>query len=148
MKAYPSPRPVSIHWVPMLASRRLLGQRNEQLEFNTGERHDTAVGDDFTLEEINRQSCKTQHSGVCTLRFRAAQQRTNTCHQLTGLERFGQVIVGTNLQSEHAVHLIATSSEHHKAKGRVRRTPAARKFETITVRQHYIKQNDVRLACR
>ncbi len=41
----------------------------------------------------------------------APQDGTDTCQQLSGAERLGDVVVSAEFQAQHAVHLLAPSTD-------------------------------------
>ena len=80
-------------------------------------------------------------TGTGTGKLHTPQQRFNPCLQFTGAERFAQVVVGPQLQPQHAVGFVGAGSEHDD--GRLGTTGVlpdpATQAEAIFVGQHDVQ---------
>jgi len=76
-----------------------------------------------------------------------AQDRAQPRQQLARLERLRQVVVGADLEPDHAVHRVAARGEHqHRGIGA--RTQPAADFQPVDVRQRQVEHQGVEgLAC-
>jgi hypothetical protein len=74
---------------------------------------------------------------------RAAQHRRDPQHQLSRTERLGDVVVGAQLEAEHAILLLAQRGEHHDGQvGRLSAESSA-DLQTTEAGEHEVEDHDV-----
>ena len=71
-----------------------------------------------------------------------AEHRTNPGDQLPRAERLGHVVVGTELEADERVRLVAARGEHHD-RDRRGRAQAARDVEAVEARQAEVEDDQV-----
>ena len=105
----------------------------EQLELLGRERDDAAADPYLAPAEVDRRVAGLDDLRAADL-VGAAQHRLHPRHQLGRRERLGHVVVGAELESEHAVDLaVARGEEDHRDRGGLAE-PAAH-LETVDVGQ-------------
>ena len=72
---------------------------------------------------------------------RAAKDGANACDQFARIERLGQVIVGTDLEAQNAIHGLAARSEQKHRHGRLL-TQRLQQLEARTAGQHDIQDDE------
>ena len=122
-----------------------LGQRHQQIELVGGQfavlrvhHHGARIPVDFQRAKAHLLGRRRAAVGA------PAQHCAHAGQQLARLKRLGQVVVGTHLQADDAVHRVALGCEHqHRYLGAAacERTDAPAHLQAIHVRQHQI-QND------
>jgi len=76
----------------------------------------------------------------------APQDGADARQQLARLEGLGQVVVGADLQADHAVHGITLGGQHQHRdlrRGAGQRADAAADFEAVDVGQHQVEDHQV-----
>ena len=72
----------------------------------------------------------------------ASQDGPDARDQLAAAERLGQVVVGSHLQSDHPVHLVALGGQHDDRDARLgAHAPAQRK--AVLARQHQVEEDEI-----
>ena len=122
----------------------LLGEQREQLELRGREVHGAVVDDDLVAAEVDAQAAHDAHRLAARgLELAAAQDRAHAAHQLGHRERLRDVVVGAELESEHAVGLAAERGQdddrHRSADARSRRRTSVPQ----TRRQAEVEDHDV-----
>src|SRR5438552_2777460 len=91
----------------------LLDKVAKQLELARRKFNALAVATDFDLPKINFDAAELKNLAELERKqCAAAQERFDACEQLHRLIRFGQVIIGAELEAEHFVNHLAARSEH------------------------------------
>jgi len=94
---------------------------------------------------IQGPAVEAQTIGRGPITFSAAgttQGRTNSCQQFAWIERFRQVVIGAEFESDDAVGGVAACGEHdHREVGMG--AQLATKFESVVTRQHQVKDDQV-----
>jgi len=122
-----------------ISSKPVLGARQGH--------HHTGRAPQIALRVSSRQPAKLKESGTLISYRRAApgapQDAADARQQFAWIERLGQIIVGTHLQSDDAIHRIALRSEHQHRYLRVSaQLPAQR--QTVIARQHQVQHYQAR----
>jgi hypothetical protein len=87
-------------------------QMFEQAELNGGEFHHAAVAAHRVRAEVHLQIADAEPARLFALDLMgAAQDSANARDELARVKRFGQVIVGPDLQADDAVHFVAARGE-------------------------------------
>ena len=73
----------------------------------------------------------------------AAQHRPDPQGQLAGAEWLGDVIVGTGLEADHPIGLLAQRGQHHDGDGPLRAQSPAH-FQAVDAGQHQVQDDQVR----
>ncbi|MNZ84398.1 hypothetical protein D3C78_1031530 [compost metagenome] len=73
----------------------------------------------------------------------ATQDRLDASHQLIGVERLGQVIVGAQLQALDTAQFVALGGEHDDRNLVVRATQAAAGGQAVFAGQHQVEDDQV-----
>jgi len=77
------------------------------------------------------------------MRCLAADQRAQAGDQLALLEGLGQVVIGTQLQAQHAVDRVTTGRQHQDAQAWMGLAPAPAQRHAAGVGQHHVQQYHV-----
>ncbi len=122
-----------------------LRQHHQQLELMAGQVARLTVEPGNTSTDVDLQPAETQNFVARRLRRGTAQQRLDACQQLARLERFGQVVVGTELQTDDSVQRLAARCQHQQghAAGALIGAQLAAQVETIAIGQHQIEQHGI-----
>ena len=92
----------------------LVREQGQQLELGAGQVDALAVAQHLALVEVDRQSF--EHAALrrrgCRHGALAPQDGLHARDQLARLEGLGQVVVGTEFESDHAVHHVAAGGQH------------------------------------
>ena len=118
-----------------------------QPEFGRAEMHEAAVAQHAMGRQVHHQAAIGQYV-TRGRRLGPPQHRPHPRHQLAGAERLGDVVVGADLQSAHAVRLLAARRQHDDrlaARGGLAPDLPAH-FEPGDERQHPVEDDQVRLA--
>jgi hypothetical protein len=71
----------------------------------------------------------------------APQDGAHSCHEFPGIERFGQIVIGSALESGDAVSFIASRSEHDDWDLRRYANPA-KDIAAVSTGQHYVQDDE------
>ena len=128
---------------PALAAR----EGEEQVELGRGEGQGAVVqggGVGFRRDAQRAGDHLAQGFGGALLRGPAgtAQQGAQAGQQFARGKRLGQIVVGAQLQSDHAVDLLAPAGEHQHRHLALPADPTQH-LESVDVRQHHVQDDGV-----
>src|SRR3569832_2614035 len=83
--------------------------------------------------------------GRAAARGVAPQSRVDARKQLAQAERFGEVVVGADLEAQHLVYLLAARGEHDDGLLQALAALTAAEALAVAIRQHHVEQNEIRL---
>jgi hypothetical protein len=121
-------------------------QEVQQVELAQRQGHHLLVAQQFAPHGVQPEGTEAQLAGRGRRRAElldAAEQRTDARHQLQHRERLGQVVVGAQLQAQHAVRLGRARGEHDHRHAGVAFTQVATDFPAVGSRQHQVQQHQV-----
>src|SRR5262245_39571642 len=96
------------------------------------------------LVEIHADVSKLEETAIrSTVLERPTPERLDPCEQFSNLERLGQVIVGADSQSHHAVRDVAAGGQHQHGRLDALVPQLGAEFEPAPVGKHHIKQDHV-----
>ncbi len=127
--------------IPIDHFSRRTHQRLEQSELDIGKLQSRAVLHDPARGRIQFQILNAQdflfgngRAGV------AAQNRTHAGQQFARIEGLGQIVVGSELETDDAVHIFSARRQQQDVHRRLGANPFQH-LEAVYARQHYIEQN-------
>ena len=96
---------------------RMAHQHLEHGEFTAGQCNRITIAAQFAGRQVELIAAKAHHllggrGGPRQLDGVPAQHGADPGQQLTGVERLGQVIIGTHLEPDDAIHLIPLGGQH------------------------------------
>jgi hypothetical protein len=121
---------------------RFARQHQQQLELRSGQVHRCALTLHAAGGRVDREPLEVQPCLGAVRAAGAAQHRLQARHQLARLERLGQVVVGTQLQPDDAVHHLAARGEHHDRDVALGANRAAQR-EAVLLGQHHVEDRRV-----
>jgi hypothetical protein len=125
-----------------------LDERAQQLEVAARERHVGATDRDPHRREVHRETSHAhERRRGADLTGRAADERLKASEQLARRERLDQVVVGPELEAQHAVALLGAGGHHDD--GDARPSPQGpADVETVSAREHDIEDHHLERALR
>ena len=118
-------------------------QHLQNIEFEGGQLDRGPAGEDLSRARVERHAVHFQPArGRRGARFIAPQYGPDARRQFARVERLGQVVVGAQLQTHDAVHIVAARRQHHHRHVALAAQPA-QDFEAIDARQHDIQHHQV-----
>src|SRR3990170_4479233 len=124
-------------------------ERLEDTEFLGGERHRLPLAPDLVTARVHPQLPVGQHRGLGFLRpgTTAAKDRLDPGHDLPRAERFGDVVVRTQLKPDDAVRFVPLRGQHHHRRpaDRFVRPDRAQHFQPVGFRKKDVEEDQVRL---
>ncbi len=138
--------------VPAKHSRRVTREKPEQIELGirqvhplTTDRHGSRPRVD--AEAINGQSRLVNGEEVRALLAAAPEQRPKTCQKHLWSNGFGEVIIRSDVQSDHLVDIVTARGEHQNPAA-IRRSYSFADLNAIEAREEDIEHDTVRLERR
>jgi hypothetical protein len=142
--------------VPREDPLRMVEEDPQQAVFRPRQRdHRTLLVDQVARDRVQPPGAEPQFAGRLGGRHvrrehpRSPQHGADTRQQFARRERFGQVIVRTQLEAEDAIGLVGACRQHHD--GQVRTAGAAQftaEGDAVGVRQHQVQHHQVDLVRR
>ena len=122
------------------------GQKMQQIELPQRQRHGGVALQQLTARGVELPGAEAQHRcrrWCCPELLHTPQQGTHPGHQLQHRKRLGQVVVGAQLQPQHAVGLGRPGAEHDHRHIRVAGSQVAADLPAIGAGQHQVQQHQV-----
>src|SRR5205814_9955229 len=119
----------------------------------SGEVDAVATEGDLALVDVDAEIAVCENfrvDDVLSLRQRidATQQRFHTRDQLANAERFGEVVVGADLESDDAIDFRRTRGEHQDRRVSLARAHTSRDLETVDGWKHDVEDEQIEVLAR
>jgi len=118
-------------------------EEEEQVELLAGQPHGLPGKCHLTCPSVDGQLVERDRlrNGLCR-HFRTLEDITDADRQLPRGERLGDIVVGTELESDDAIGGLTASGQHDHGQGTVGADPAA-KGEPVRAGKHHVEHDEV-----
>lgn len=113
----------------------------EEVEFEAGELDPGVAVADFAGAEIEDEGADAE-LGDGAVWGDATEHRTESCKQFAGSERFREVIVGADLETNHPIGLVPFCGQHHNGDVRAE-AEAPEHLEAVDAGEHDVEDHGV-----
>src|ERR1051326_5435792 len=120
---------------------QVLQKQFEHLEFDGSKVHAAAGAAQFRASEIDLALADAAHG--FSLRRGPAQQRADPGAEFARAERFGDVIVGAEVEPHHLLRFLRLRRQHQDGSSHLRAPQLPANFKAVFPRQHDVQKDEV-----
>jgi hypothetical protein len=126
---------------------RVAREDRQQVELLAGQLHFASVHDCAMASQVDANAAGVYLFTVVARSGGSPHDRADAGHELTQTERFDEVVVGTQLETDDAIDLLAPRGDDDD-RNRRSRSDLTANLQTVHVGQPQVEENDVRLGRR